>query len=353
MVTSVVEVRAGTERHTDSVTVLRVTVAAAVVFAVWYSRTWRYGELDGLEDAPRFAWWLEWLPWPGVAGSLALVAACVGLAVGWRTRTSALAVTLLGLWVLGVPQMFGKVAHYHHLIWLPLLFVVPKPSVRAAQVMLASCYLFPGLAKLMVVEWWTTDHLMWMTRNIAYWKDWTPPVDLPPWMWTGMAVGTVVVEVAFLPLTLTRWHRHVAVGGLGMHLSVWWLTGLVFWPLLVVYPILFLRSDGFEPRQPAGRLAVVWLVAVAFMSAPMSRISSWPIDAYPRFDWIAQPDLIDTVYLRDGEQVHPGTELAPWAPLDTRTGLLRLNIEPEGVCEATVKVDLRTSPPGVETIEPC
>ena len=37
--------------------------------------------------------------------------------VGLFTRTSALFTTVLSFYVLGIPQFYGKVNHYHHLLW--------------------------------------------------------------------------------------------------------------------------------------------------------------------------------------------------------------------------------------------
>jgi len=44
---------------------------------------------------------------------------CCTAALGLFTRTSALACLVLGLYVLGVPQFYGKINHNHHLLWLP------------------------------------------------------------------------------------------------------------------------------------------------------------------------------------------------------------------------------------------
>lgn len=333
----------------SQVVALRVLVAAAVAGTVLYLRTWRYGELAELAEAPRFAGWLEWLPFPGVVGTVALLAACVALAAGWRG--AAVAVALLGLWVLGAPQMFGKVAHYHHLLWLPLLLAVPRPSVKSAQILLASCYLFPGLAKLLLVDWWATDQLKWMSRNIAYWNDWTMPVGLPSWMWMLLAVGTVILEVGFLFVTLTRWHRHAAVAGLGFHLGIWWLTGLVYWPLMIVYPIMFLRRG----EDITGRLVLVaWGALLLAVSLPGVAVTQgWPVAAYPSFRYVAGPELRDVVYLRDGEVVHPGDELAPWAPVDVRGAIGRSGYTLNGACAGVADVDLRQNPAHVEVVEGC
>ena len=44
---------------------------------------------------------------------------------GLFTRTSAIVTTILALYVFGIPQMFGKVNHSHHMVWLPRCSPLP------------------------------------------------------------------------------------------------------------------------------------------------------------------------------------------------------------------------------------
>src|ERR1700682_1890309 len=46
--------------------------------------------------------------------SVALVVACLACIVGLFTRTSIIVCLVLSLYVLGLPQLFGKMNHYHH-----------------------------------------------------------------------------------------------------------------------------------------------------------------------------------------------------------------------------------------------
>ena len=66
-------------------------------------------------------WLLDLLPaTPGVVAPLAaaFVVACLLACIGLWTRPAAITAAVLGLYVLAVPQFYGKVTHYHHLWWI-------------------------------------------------------------------------------------------------------------------------------------------------------------------------------------------------------------------------------------------
>src|SRR5262249_50715778 len=97
------------------------------------------------------------------------------------------------LYALGIPQLYGKVDHYHHLVWLALLLaaspcadalsldargrLTPPRSVRygfplrVAWLLIGACYLFPGLAKLGEWRIWLAPHnlrgLLWVQQLAA------------------------------------------------------------------------------------------------------------------------------------------------------------------------------------------
>ena len=53
-------------------------------------------------------------------------AACVCGLFGLFTRTAALTAALSGIYILGVPQSFGKVNHFHIVIWFPALLAMSR-----------------------------------------------------------------------------------------------------------------------------------------------------------------------------------------------------------------------------------
>jgi hypothetical protein len=111
-----------------------------------------------------------------------MVLACLGAIVGWHSRLAAGVAVLVGIYLLGLPELWGKVDHYHHLLWIGAVLAaspcgdalsfdsrgrsVPERSVayglplRLAWVILGLVYLFPGLWKLSLgTAWWTGDSL--------------------------------------------------------------------------------------------------------------------------------------------------------------------------------------------------
>ncbi|MCH2160382.1 MAG: hypothetical protein MK085_00765, partial [Phycisphaerales bacterium] len=124
----------------------------------------------------------ETAPFIGMAWFVATVAATLGL----FTRFSTIASLLLSLYVLGIPQLYGKVNHMHHLIWFAALaastrcgdvlsldaWIRRRPEapaqarcyglpLRVSWLLLGLVYFFPGLWKLWTggVDWIFSDHL--------------------------------------------------------------------------------------------------------------------------------------------------------------------------------------------------
>jgi hypothetical protein len=144
---------------------------------------------------PPFAWGAAVAPFVpmgtagiivGIAFQMSALLAMVGLATRW----SAAICSLLGLWVLGLPQLFGKIDHYHHFLWFAAVLAVSPcadalsidsflrrrsgapPSeatsalpLRTLWVLMGIIYFFPGYWKLRVFQGWVSGdyvkHLMW------------------------------------------------------------------------------------------------------------------------------------------------------------------------------------------------
>ena len=60
--------------------------------------------------------------------ALALTLGCIACILGLFTRTSIIICLVLSIYVLGVPQVFGKINHYHHLIWFMAILAVSPCS---------------------------------------------------------------------------------------------------------------------------------------------------------------------------------------------------------------------------------
>jgi hypothetical protein len=137
---------------------------------------------------------------------------CFAGLIGFWSRTSALLTAFFGFYVLGIAQIFGKVNHYHHIIWFSALLAaspcgamlscdaiffawkradrgITRPPgaslayavpLRFVQLLLGLIYFFPGFWKV----WW--GGLDWvLSENLKFqmylkWMEvssWTPFLD--------------------------------------------------------------------------------------------------------------------------------------------------------------------------------
>jgi predicted DCC family thiol-disulfide oxidoreductase YuxK len=182
-------------------------------------------------------------------------AACVAALVGLASRTSAMVAVVTGVYVLGLPQFYGKVDHYHHLLWFAAILAVsrcgdvwsvdavvravrqaeretprrPEPSrayavpLRFAWLLLGMIYFFPGLWKVWNAgfEWVFSENLrMIMHLKWSEFPGWAPvfPIDEYPLLYQAGAAATIVFELSFVWLLFfPRVRRALVVAGLGFH----------------------------------------------------------------------------------------------------------------------------------------
>lgn len=231
-----------------------------------------------LQYPPGIASLVDWNPSSGGAHVALLVfqVACVLGFLGLFTRASALTAVVTGTYVLGLPQLFGKVNHCHHLLWFALLIAFgppslalsldgiwhafrradqgdvegPKPEVahglplKLAVCLMGLMYVFPGVWKILTggPDWVipaNTARLMhadWLMMG-----HWLPPVRLdgmPILLFLG-AAGTIVFELAFFPLVLFKRTRPLAgVGGIIFHNLTYLNLGIRFGTLQAMYVAL-------------------------------------------------------------------------------------------------------------------
>ena len=227
----------------------------------WGSRWWLFGTLPINDIWVTAAWWgLR------VASFLAMV--------GLWTRPAAAASALLAVYVLGVPQLFGKVHHYHHLVWFAALLASsrcgdalscdalvaawrradrgmtepPGPSrayalpARFVWVLMGLIYFFPGFWK-----WWTSGIDWVLGDNLKYhlyakWTEingWLPAwrVDQQPLVYQLLAVGTIAFELSFLWLVFVpRLRPALAASGVAFHEGIKRTMQIrIFWTLQACY----------------------------------------------------------------------------------------------------------------------
>ena len=229
---------------------------------------------------PGLGWLLNILPIDPTLTTIAssiFIVVCLSALLGYYSRTSATLAVMVGLYVLGLPQFFGKIDHYHHLLWFAAILAaspcgdalsidavlasrrnrgnVPTEKsvayalpLRFVMLLLGILYFFAGVWKFVIGGiGWATGETM---RNILYAQwfrlDWVPQfrIDNYPFLYHSAGVGVVVFELVFIFAILFPKHRkYAAIAGLLFHISVYLFAHINFWTLALCYVVFI----DFEP----------------------------------------------------------------------------------------------------------
>ena len=258
--------------------IFRVVLFTAVLFSFSiHNVTWFAGlpkELlfppAGLGGVLNYVPINETVAWYAAVG---LTISCVFAIVGLFTRTSIFISLFLSVYVLGVPQLFGKINHYHHLVWFMLILAVspcadvlsidaifkswkradrgitepPAPSVGYA-LPLRFVWLLMGVIYFSAGFWkaWTGG-LAWAwsdnPRNMLYnkWTElggWTSTfrIDQYPVLLKSSALFTLAFELSFIFLIFFAAVRWLApASGLMFHTATNLFMRISFWNLQACY----------------------------------------------------------------------------------------------------------------------
>lgn len=194
--------------------------------------------------------------------------------IGLYTRLSTTVALLSGLYVMGIPQLYGKVNHYHHLIWFTALLVPsrcadvlsvdalwnarneetptsPQPDrtyaipIRYAWLLLGLIYFFPGFWKFVSegFGWAFSENLKYQLRTHWFTKGHMPffRMDQYPLLYQGGAFFTLLFEIGFIFTLPFRWVRPLgAFTAFLFHESTRLFLSIYFW---TVYPVLVFFFD--------------------------------------------------------------------------------------------------------------
>jgi predicted DCC family thiol-disulfide oxidoreductase YuxK len=223
--------------------------------------------------------------WATICVVAVLVFSITGL-IGLFARFSALACAVLGLYVLGIPQFFGKVDHYHHLLWFAAILAVspcadflaidavwqarrradvgttaPPPDsrcyalpLRFATILLGLIYFFPGFWKLWEsgFDWVLGDNLKYQLYQFWTWSydsAWLPSfrIDHFPFLCKLSAVGTILFEITFIFIVFfPRLRVAAAAGGIVFHNMANQFMRISFFSLQESYVALFEWANIFH-----------------------------------------------------------------------------------------------------------
>ncbi len=292
---------------------LNLAVLRIAYFATLFPRV----NLEGLKtylqtpkslwDAPPgLEWFIQLIPQSDtfIVGLYAVFAvACLAGLLGMCTRTACIVATVSAFVLMGIPQFFGKINHYHHIIWVGAILAtsrcsdvlsidalwsafrgrqpVEKPEaanvyalpMRMILLFLGVIYFFPGFWKYVVSgpEWFMSDNLRSrVLLRMFVSEGWEPMlrIDQYPWLCRFAGLTTILMEIGFVFLVFNRLGRWVAaVGGLTFHFLVKQMLNISFWPIQVYYLAFadvhrvltrlgrWLRPQGvqlsFDPDNPA------------------------------------------------------------------------------------------------------
>ena len=222
---------------------------------------------------PGWGWAADILPVGADTYSTAtfIFTACCGAALlGLWTRLVIPCATLLGLYVMGLPQFFGKIDHYHFLWWFMVILSVspcsdalsvdalwrslrtaelPRPSrayglpLRLIWLLIGLLYFFPGFWKYVLSgsEWALSENLKFKMYAKWFELDGFRPlirVDEYPLLYQSGAVGTILFELGFLFALLFPLTRAIfVVWGLLFHQITRMLMNISFSSLVWMYVV--------------------------------------------------------------------------------------------------------------------
>lgn len=269
---------AGAEAPPIGLAVFRIAIFSAILAQTWLEDAVFFSSLSPeLEHMPAGVRWLgDVLPFsPEATEALRtlLRVVCISGILGLFARASAFLAAILGAYVLGVPQFFGKVNHFHHLLWFAAILSAsrcadvlsidaaiaagrraargdvepPGPSrgyalpLRLCWIVFGLLYFFPGFWKWWRsgIDWAVSDNM----RYQLYWKwqeldGWLPflRIDRIPLATELGGLGTIAFELGFIAAIFHPRVRQAAVAaGIGFHLGVLVFMNILFWSVLVSY----------------------------------------------------------------------------------------------------------------------
>ena len=251
-----------------------------------------------------------------------------GAFLGFKTRLSIFLFAVSAFYIFGVPNLFGKVNHTHHIFWIPLILLFSDCSdqlsidahLRNKEVKVCSneyappfillwifmglIYFFPGFWKLWDCgfDWALTSnlrdqmHLKWISLG-----GWNPIIRLDnyPFIYKSGALFTVFFELSFILLVMQiRIRPFIFIAGILFHVACFLFMKIFFVVLLIAYAsvinwekllcgshshrtkIYWRRQNIYEQKK----ITLLGFVLVfGFISAGLTKTNSWPFACYPTF----------------------------------------------------------------------
>jgi hypothetical protein len=281
--------------HPINLGIFRIVLFAALIIYVDIPQVVQFSRFPAeLRVAPfGIGWLINILPinpaWATVASYLFIVA-CVGGILGFFSRTSATITVILGFYVLGIPQFFGKIDHYHHLLWFAAILAASpcgdalsldsliaarngkrseslEPSAAYAlplkfvMLLIGIIYFFAGVWKFVIggFSWATGDTMKYILYAQWFRLDWMPAfrIDQYPLLCRVAGLGVIFFELAFVfVLFFPRIRNVAAIGGILFHFSVYLFAHINFWTLALCY-VVFINFEPLHHLLSTGKQATL------------------------------------------------------------------------------------------------
>ena len=268
--------------HPLNLAVFRIVIFVTLILFINVSTIVWFSQMpEQLQFLPgNLGWVFNYLPINAEIAkvtSILMLVFCFTGAIGLFSRTSALLATILGFYVLGIPQLWGKVNHYNHLLWFVAILAVsrcgdvfsvdaviaawkradrgivnpPTASriytlpLRFVWLLMGVMYFFPGFWKVWNVgyQWAWSDNLTFhMYRKWLELDGWTPifRIDQYPLLNRTSGLWTIVWELSFIFLLfLPKWRPFAVLMGLFFHNMTQLFMRISFWTLQVCYVAFF------------------------------------------------------------------------------------------------------------------
>jgi hypothetical protein len=285
----------------------------------------------------------------------------VAALLGYRTRMAAFFAVVLGVWLLGIPQFYGKINHYHHLFWFATIAIFapvsdvwsldsrrhrnhinPKKHRFYLGVILLSIftiYFFAGWWKLIGggFSWIWGEAARWQieAQLLRLGKNSTGCYNDNPWLFKLIGLLTVLFELSWGWFMLARKTRpFILVLGVIFHLSIYIFMDINFWQLTIFYCIFLPYHEWFNLKQekqlsnwivPKFHWSKLYLALI--MAFGFFHIDSWPMAVYPSFCnpletrvWQVSLDFYQEKKLRT-VNLAGDVELRSWLPKTRLMGL--------------------------------
>ncbi|NET33901.1 MAG: HTTM domain-containing protein [Cyanothece sp. SIO1E1] len=346
------------KRSPLTLSIFRIVLASVLLLSDFPGKVDNVLNLDASLISPPLGWnysIINFLIKPELISlfKITFVVSLIGTFFGFFTRTMIATAVISGFFLMGIPQFFGKIDHYH-LFWQCLVILMFCNSgaslsidywrsnkklinreekfeygipIKLIMILLGLTYLFPGIWKFVFsgIEWAFSENLRNRLHSGWIGTNWTPffRIDNHPILYQSMAFVTLLFELAFLPALFYKKTRNILVLiALGFHLSVFYLMKINFFGQIALF-LVFINWDrlaGIKSEISFNSLnskilytkqklliGVGAFIILCNIIVGGLLINTWPYAVYPAFASIATDTipsiLIEKNYSNDDRKV--------------------------------------------------